>query len=172
MQAHIKQCAFGKILCPWPCKDTMPFAVVIDHLKNTHNIIVSKGIVHWPTQHHKQVANHRPVLETFDGLYFLLHAMKKDFNLMFWVTIVGSEEVARQYDVIMRATSADETTNVSTQGKIYSIEKRKSDVVEGTDGILEISPKMATKLGKSREDGVFCVDITYNIVRKQYIHLN
>ena len=140
---------------------------IVDHLQNTHKCLVSKGIVHWPTKHHKQTINPRPVLEIFDGRSFLLNAIKKDFIFMFWVTIVGSEDDAQKYYVEMSATSVDETTNVNTLGKVYSIEKNKSDVVKGTDGILEISPKMATKLGKTRDDdGEFCVDIDYNIVRK------
>ena len=167
MQAHIEQCAFGNTECPWPCKETMPLGSIVDHIKNTHQCLVSKGIVHWPTKDNKQTLNHRPVLEIFDGRSFLLNAVKKDFIFMFWVTIVGSEEDAQQYEVKMSATSVDATTNVNTQGKVYSIEKSRSDVVNSTDGILEISPKMATKLGKTRDDdGTFCVDIAYNIVRK------
>ena len=165
MRAHIEQCVFGNILCPC-CKETMRLEGIVNHLKNTHKCVVSKGIVHWPTNHHKRAVNLRPVLETFDGRSFLLNANKKDFIFMFWVTILGSEEDAHQYDVKMSATSVDGNTKVITKGKVYSIEKGKNDVVKGTDGILEISPKMATKLGKTRRDGTFCINIDYNIVRK------
>ena len=147
MQVHIKQCVFQNVKCPsWLfCKAyEMPMGNVVDHLKETNQAIELKGngpevIATWPIEQMGRNRYYRPLLKHFDGCSFLINCHKKEYTLIFWLTIVGTEEDAQKYEVKLRAESTNADTCIRTRGKVYSIGIRKTDVLKCTSGFLEIS---------------------------------
>ena len=169
MEAHLELCEFQNNECPyWTCKEKMPLENIIDHLKDVHevNLIIEEGeedsSLTWPVEHE----DFTPAIMMFDGHSFLLNCYLKEYTIIFWVTIVGTEEDAQKYEAIMTVESADATKCIKTQGKVYSTEMSKIDVLNGASAEFEIGKKMAKGIGITREDGVLCVEVDYNIFRK------
>ena len=167
MQRHIAQCVFGNIECPYlHCTKWMQLRDVADHLKDTHGKILWVKAKGPQCSINFNLPHQLKAIKRFDGYSFILNCYKEESTLIFWVQIIGTEEDAQQYEVKMSATSVDATTNVNTQGKVYSIEKRKGEVLNESDGFLEIGKKMATRLVTRDADGELGVEVIFIIVRK------
>ena len=174
MQEHIQQCVFQNHECPyWTCKEKMRQRNIVDHLKNVHvvNVIIEEGgedSLMIPIQISVPIA---PVewsgaIVMFDGNSFLLNCHAKEHTMIFWVTIVGTEEDAQKYEAVMSVESAEATTTIKIQGKVYSTEMSKNDVLNGASAKFEIGRQMAKGIGITRDDGVRCIEVVFNIFRK------
>ena len=170
MQAHIEQCVFGNVECPYlPCQEKMPLGNIVGHLKNTNKAIETKhrepnaDRIFWPVDQQTPNQNYKAIIHHFDGHCFIFNCNMKDSNMTFWTIIVGSEEDAQRYKVSMSISGELVDGATKTLGKVYSIEMTKTDVLKSTSGILEISPKMITMVGRTWDNGRFCVCIDYNI---------
>ena len=82
---------------------------------------------------------------------------------MLWVTLLGTEEEAKTFEVKMTAGTHD--TLISMRSKVYSIDKRKEEVLQEHGGVMEVSKNMADKMGRM-EDGKFMLHVKYYITRK------
>ena len=94
---------------------------------------------------------------------FFLNFLKRDHIEMLWVTLLGTEEEAKTFEVKMTAGTHD--TLISMRSKVYSIDKRKEEVLQEHGGVMEVSKNMADKMGRM-EDGKFMLHVKYYITLK------
>ena len=169
MQAHVKQCKFREVECPrWPCEEMVTYGEVVDHLKNAHGTTretINERSVMWSLNQQQQHKTHVPILSFYHGRTFIFNCMKRDHITMLWVTVLGTEEEAKTFEVVMTA-GPHRDMQTRMRGKVYSIEKSKEEVLQDPHGILEISNNMAGKMGEM-EEGEPWLHVDYDIIRKE-----
>ena len=154
----------------------MEFGNVIDHLKNAHGSIVCRikecgqggetdGHIYWPIAHKHR--GYGPVIANVDGQTFLLNCTtsRKDFLNKYWVTVLGTKEVAQRYEVKITAAPEGNTT-ITAVMKVHSTDMSKTDVLKDPEGTLEISKNMAERMAQKNEYNRAQINIDYHIIRK------
>ena len=168
MLNHIARCTFMNVIeCPdWTCKTTMTLEFIVAHLKKVHKSPVyhreSTGEIKVKAllNDERKTANYTPIIASIDGETFLINRIKRNFTMIFWVTIVGFEKDAQKFEAKVIASSDDDAPlSIRTKGKVYSLEMKKEDLMKDKSGALEINKDMANKMGK-------CTEIDYHIVSK------
>ena len=153
----------------------------VNHLKGDHN-----GVNEWPADESGRVENFRwkmnlkhfnktqikpdanwelgcsPQLTQFEGRTFILQCFANDSAWKFWVTLLGNEDEANNFEVKMDACRDGCPLTISFRGKIYSTDTKKKDVLSDEKGILELSHNQVRMLGKIDDS----CDINYQIIRK------
>ena len=134
MQDHLDVCSHGKIECQlWPCREMVLRKEFVNHLKGDH-----EGVKEWQAGESgrvknlnwigydirkKQFANWEevwcPQLTQFEGRTFLFHCLANDSVWKFWVTLLGDENEANNFEIKMDARRDGSPLNISFRGKIY-----------------------------------------------------
>ena len=157
-----------RIECPHlPCKKMVPIKEVFDHLKNDHHgsyvcRTAASGEIR-NVQYSTGLGSHTPVIAQFEGQIFLLKCLREENRSLFWVTILGTDEKAKWYDVRITAAPQGNMT-LTARMKIYSTEMREEDVLKDPCGVMEISKNIADRMIAEREDAKLVVG--YHIIHK------
>ena len=125
-----------------------------------------KGI-HWPIA---QVAPdyYDPIIANVDGQIFLLNFTTSGhdgFQYKYWVTVLGTREVAQRYEVKIIAEPGGNTT-IAAVMKVHSTDMNKTDILRDPSGTLEITKNMAERMAKENREGRKRFYVNYHIIRK------
>ena len=156
----------SSIECPnLPCKKMVPIKGVFDHLKNDHGSYICRTEASGEigNMQYAGLGSHKPVIAQFDGQIFLLKCVMEENRSLFWVTILGTDEKAKRYDVRITAAPQGNMT-LTARMKIYSTEMREEDVLKDPCGVMEISKNNADRMIAEREDAKLVVG--YHIIHK------
>lgn len=188
MLEHSDSCHFGKIKCPlnvhmmYTCKENLVYCKeillkneVINHLSTVHKVAMWKANASgkltnrsWKILHrHKQMKDitFPVILTSFDGNTFILSSTQQNWTRSIWVAVLGSEKVAKTYDVKIRTyNKGDIKAWIGNIGKVYSTDTSQEDVLEDNKGVLELSKRQMEKLEKEEGDK-YKIYIDYEIVR-------
>ena len=154
------------IECPhMPCKKMVPIKEVFDHLKNDHGSYVCRTEASGEIRNMQYAGSgsHKPVIAQFDGQIFLLKCVMEENRSLFWVTILGTDEKAKRYDVRITAAPQGNMT-LTARMKVYSTEIREENVLKDPCGVMEISKNNADRMIAEREDAKLVVD--FHIIHK------
>ena len=183
MQEQADSCLFAKIQCPLnraSCKEIMLKSEVIIHLKNVHKLAMwntyayGKVMGRWtksPHQNPKEYLKWLPAITSFDGNTFLFNAIQLrkrglGWSRSFWVSVVGSEKVAKKYEVkICTSDNGENKAWHGNIGKVYSTDTRQEDVLEDNKGVLELSKKQIEKL-EIPVGEEYDIELDFEIIRK------
>ena len=173
MQNHIRYCIFTMIKCNYlakilPCNEMIPYGEMVDHLKNKHKAFECRteasGEIKYISYPFSSKAYYYPIIAKIDDSTFFLNCVKRDHSIIYWVTILGTEENAQKYEV--KITSApNEDTSAKTRGKVYSIAMSTEDILKDPSGTLYIGKNVADKMAVMR-DGTPRIYTDYHIIRK------
>ena len=169
MQNHIRYCTFEKIKCPaYLCNEMIPHGEMVDHLKIRHKSWECRTEASGEIQDifwNITIPSMGHIIAKVDGNFFLLNGIiTKDLSIILWVTIVGTEEVAKRYEVKITAAPFG-NTSAKTRGKVYSIDTSTKDILKDPRGTLDISKNMAKKMAEMK-DGTPRICQHYHIIRK------
>ena len=163
MQEHIRRCIFGKFECPtWICKEMIPYGEVVDHLKNTHGspVQIKRKFAILPNK----IEFYSPLISFVHDQTFFLNCIKRDHATILCVTMLGTEEEAKTFEVKMTVGPNDDLC-IRMPCKVYGIDIRKEDVLKDSRGIVEISESLANRMS-TMLDGVLCIQMEYKITHK------
>ena len=180
MREHTHYCSFGpKIECPyWNCETTVPLVYgylalekVFQHLKNVHrhtdenqmpreNPLIGRCY----TKYHEDIT-WKPWIISFEGHNFFLLARTENHVWMFWAVILGTEEDAKKYEVIMFLKGNDGVNLIEFGGKIFSTDEDKKNVIGNPEGVLMLEKDAAENFGSKTSDGIQ-IKLDYQIIRK------
>ena len=180
MREHTHTCSFGpKIECPyWNCETTVPLVYgylalekLSHHLKNVHghtdeNQMPSENplIGRCYTKRHEDIT-WKPWIISFKGHNFFLLACTENNVWMFWAVILGTEEDANKYEVIMSIKGNDGDNLDEFRGKVFSTDEDKKNVIWNPEGVLMLENDAAENFGSETADGLQ-IKLDYQIIRK------
>ena len=82
---------------------------------------------------------------------------------MFWVTMLGTKEEAKQYDVIMSIPrKSTMRCSMELRADVFSTDEVQEDIIKDELNVL----RMDHRLGEPRTDGDFNIYTVYHIIRK------
>ena len=176
-------CDFGKDTeCPyWTCKEVFEKKQVVEHLKDVHKSVLFAAnasgklpgciISHrYPTENsqvQEGIFKMPPTIIKYDSRIFIDNFIVRDDSWIMWVSILGSENDAKKYEVKMTASPEEDTPGqVSIRSKVYSTDVRKDDVLKDEEGGLELSKRLVKQLAAVEDGNKYKIEIDCQIMKK------
>ena len=172
LREHVKDCPFDlDVECQyWSCGEMVSMEEMTDHLKAAHQSLeIFAGdrkvwYYKWTKLH--KTGNWRPKIVFSEGSTFFLHAMTEEDDWMLWVVLLGTEEDANKYEVIMSIKDDQGGLPlVESTGKVFHTDKKKKDFVL-EEGKLHLNKEIAENVASQNKDGNLVLKVYYNIISK------
>ena len=176
-------CDYGKdIECPyWTCKKVLEMKQVVEHLQDVHSSTLEAANASGKLP--IDICRHRYPTETsqveygifpappriikYDSRIFIDNFIVRDDSWIMWVSILGSENDAKKYEVKMTASPEEDTPGqVSIRSKVYSTDVRKDDVLKDEEGGLELSKRLVKQLAAVEDGNKYKIEIDCQIMKK------
>ena len=171
LREHIQACPFDlRVECQdWICKEMMSMGKLVDHLQEDHGCETWREEIETLVDYTKILSSGSfyPSIVMSMGNTFFLNVRIEQNNWKFWVVILGTEDDAKNYEVVLSIRDPDNqrTPGVELSGKVFGSEERQEDVIK-REGVVHLDEAIAENVFSRSTMGELVLSVLYRIIRK------